>query len=165
MRKPILIAVTTFGLAAAGLGVGVGLPLLQAQAQQAPADAPPPPGPGPGSAPDGHGGMRPWGMGPMGWMHHHQDMHGMWHPDMHGMWHHMDTFALLHRPADRALSGADVQKIAEGFLLWNGNHSWKITGVTEQDESTVGFNVATASGDVIARFTMNRHTGQVSRVS
>jgi hypothetical protein len=157
MRNAFMIAAATLGIAAAGLGVGLSSPILPAQAQPAPVAPPPAPdqmhGPGPGPG--------PWGMG---WMHPGPPGHGMpGHPGMR--WHHDATFALLHRPADRALSGADVQKIAEAFLLWNGNHSWKITGVTEQDEATVGFSIATPSGDVIAHFTMNRHTGQLTRVS
>jgi hypothetical protein len=147
MRKLVLIAVTALGLAATGAAG----PVYQALAQPAPAPADAPP---PGALPAPH----PWAMGGMD--------HGM-HGGMHGPehWHHAETFALLQRPADRALTGADVQRIAEAFLLWNGNHTWKITGVTEQDAATVGFSVATPGGDVIARFTMNRHTGEIARVS
>ena len=46
---------------------------------------------------------------------------------MHG--HHADrpfdprAFGLVYRQADRRLTPPDVQKIAEAFLLWNGNHT------------------------------------------
>ncbi len=46
----------------------------------------------------------------------------------------MRQFALIYPAADRNLSGADVQKIAEAFLLFNGNHSWKVTEVTEEPD-------------------------------
>jgi hypothetical protein len=101
-------------------------------------------------------------MGGPGWMHR-PGMDGPREMQAHAMWHRMRSFALLFRRADRQLSGADVQKIAEGFLLWNGNHSWKVTDVQEVDPDTVSFAIASPSGDVIARFTMNRHNGKVDR--
>lgn len=66
---------------------------------------------------------------------------------------------------DRKLSAADVQKIAEAYLLWNGNRSWKVTNVAENPDNTIGFAYSSASGDVIARFKMDRKTGHVDRVS
>ena len=36
------------------------------------------------------------------------------------------TFALIYRQQDRKLTPPDVQKIAEAFLLWHGNHTWKV---------------------------------------
>jgi hypothetical protein len=74
------------------------------------------------------------------------------------------TFALVFRQADRKLTPSDVQKIAEAFLLWNGNHEWKIVQVGPASGDEIGFAVATAdNGPVIARFTMNAHTGRVTR--
>jgi hypothetical protein len=73
------------------------------------------------------------------------------------------AFSLLHRPADRGLSAADVQKIAEAFLLWQGNHTWKITNVAPAGDNLIGFAITTAEGSVVARFTMDQHTGKVTR--
>jgi len=53
-----------------------------------------------------------------------------WHDGAgHGRPFTPGDFALIYREPDRQLAPADVQKIAEGFLLWNGNHSWKVTNV------------------------------------
>jgi len=73
-------------------------------------------------------------------------------------------FALIYRQADRALSPADVQKIAEGFLLWNGNHSWKVTDVAASADGPIGFNLSTPEGSVVAKFTMDPHSGRITRV-
>lgn len=84
---------------------------------------------------------------------------GRWHRGG-GMWR---TFALLYHPDDRQLTAAEVQKIAEAFLLWNGNRTWKVTEVAEAPDNRIGFAFATADGGVIARFTMDRKTGRLSR--
>lgn len=73
------------------------------------------------------------------------------------------TFALVYRQEDRKLAPADVQKIAEGFLLWNGNHSWKVVEVTPAPDGSIGFALATSDGSVIARFAMDPHSGRVTR--
>jgi hypothetical protein len=87
----------------------------------------------------------------------------MGHPGGHeAMMHRMRDFALVWRAPDRNLSGADVQKIAEGFLLWHGNHTWKVTNVQEQGDR-VAFSLATADGGTVASFTMDRHTGRIER--
>ena len=91
---------------------------------------------------------------------------GGWHGPWHHFWHHdHELFSLIHTAPDRALSAADVQKIAEALLLWKGNHSWQVIDVKEQDKDKVGFAYATQKGDVIARFTIDRHTGQWQRVN
>lgn len=141
MRKSILGALAV--LAIGGIGAGV----LIANAQPAPPpaglDGPPPP-------------HRPhW----MGWMtrgHHWGEMrdHGPVAPG---------TFALVYRQQDRQLAPADVQKIAEGFLLWNGNHNWKVVEVAPASDGTIGFALATPEGSVIARFAMDPHSGRVTR--
>ena len=77
--------------------------------------------------------------------------------------HAPGTFALIYRQQDRQLTPADVGKIAEAFLLWRGNHSWKVVDVTATSQGPVAFGVATAEGSVIARFTMDPHTGRVTR--
>jgi hypothetical protein len=72
-------------------------------------------------------------------------------------------FALVYRQSDRQLAPADVQKIAEGFLLWNGNHSWKVVDVAPSPDGLIGFALATSDGSVIARFAMDPHSGRVTR--
>jgi len=139
MRKTILAATVAALIGGAGAGV------LIAQAQP----APPPAGPdgGPGGPP--HPG---W----MAWRHHMHEGHGR--PIRPG------TFALIYRQEDRNLSPADVQKIAEAFLLWNGNHTWKVVNVAATSDGAVGFALATQEGSIVARFTMDPHSGRVTRV-
>lgn len=74
------------------------------------------------------------------------------------------TFALVYRQEDRNLTPPDVQKIAEGFLLWNGNHTWKVVDVAATPDGAIGFGLATQEGSLIARFTMDPHSGRVTRV-
>jgi hypothetical protein len=76
----------------------------------------------------------------------------------------MRTFALIHRAEDRKLTPPDVQKIAEAFLLWNGNHTWKVLNVKPEGDA-VGFDLATGDGSVIAHFTMDPTTARVTRGS
>ena len=139
MRKTILAAVGGLVIGAVAAGA------LVAQAQ---------PGPGPGPRP----GMADTPMHP-DWMHRMREWGGM-----HG---HgpvaQGTFTLIYRQADRKLTPPDVQKIAEAFLLWNGNHSWKVTEVAAAPDGAIGFALATPEGAVIARFTMDPHTGRVTR--
>jgi hypothetical protein len=72
-------------------------------------------------------------------------------------------FALIYRQPDRQLGAADVQKIAEAFLLWNGNHSWKVTDVAATADGPIGFSFSTPEGSVIAKFTMDPHSGKITR--
>jgi hypothetical protein len=144
MRKIILAATTAFVLG----GIATGAVLSQAQPPGPPAaqiDGAPPPAP------------HPW----MGWMHHHPG------PDGAG-WQHREgglrKFALIYRQADRQLAPADVQKIAEAFLLWNGNHTWKVTDVAPTSAGPIGFSLSTAEGSVVAKFTIDPHTGKIERV-
>ncbi len=74
-------------------------------------------------------------------------------------------FALVYRQPDRRLAPADVQKIAEAFLLWNGNHTWKVTDVAAAADGPIGFSLTTPEGSVVARFAMDPHSGQITRVS
>ncbi len=140
MHKPFLAVLAATALAGS-------VALTAAHAQPAPAAPPAAPMPMPHPGP----------MGPGGWMHHPGAFRG-------GMMHRLRQFGLVFPAADRALSGADVQKIAEAFLLWNGNHSWKVTNVAEEPER-VTFAFATPDGTVIARFAMDRHTGRPTRLS
>ena len=73
------------------------------------------------------------------------------------------TFALVYPQQDRQLTPADVQKIAEAFLLWRGNHSWKVVDVAPASDGRSGSRIATPEGSVIARFTMDPHSGRVTR--
>jgi hypothetical protein len=112
--------------------------------------APPPPMHDDMAPPPPHGGPGP-----------HEGMMG--HPGGHeAMMRRMREFALVWTAPDRNLSAADVQKIAEGFLLWHGNHTWKVTNVQEQGDR-VAFSLATPEGGTIASFTMDRHTGRLER--
>jgi len=134
MRKTILAALVAFVVGGATTGA------LIAAAQPAPP-------PDPAGEPPPHRSM-------MGWMHH-----GFGHPP-----HEPATFGLIYPAADRALSPADVQKIAEGFLLWRGNHTWKVTDVAPAADGAIGFSLSTPEGSVVAKFTMDPHTGRVHRV-
>ncbi len=150
MDKKVIVGM----VAAAALSGGVA-----AWAQTAPPAPPPAPGDGgprPERAMDGMDRpMDPMG-GPM--MHREGDMR-------HGGWmQRFREFSLIYPARDKALSGPDVQKIAEAFLLINGNHTWKITEVTEQPD-TVTFAVAVPDGTAIAHFSMDRHTARPERIS
>jgi hypothetical protein len=145
MRNTLLAAAVAFVIGGATVGS------LVSYAQPAP-----PPGPGaamtgPGDT-DGPGRPHP---GPMGWMHGWRGHH---HPIRPG------TFALVFRQKDRNLSPADVQKVVEGFLLWRGNHTWKVIDVAPASDGAIGFALATQEGSVIARFTMDPHNGHLTRV-
>jgi hypothetical protein len=74
----------------------------------------------------------------------------------------MRVFALVDRAEDRKLTPPDVQKIAEAFLLWNGNHTWKVINVKPEGD-VIGFDLATAQSSVIAHFTMDPKTGRPTR--
>jgi len=123
------------------------------------AQAGPPPGPGagPGAPPPPPPPGRP---GP-GWMHGPMAGGPMMH---HPMWHPPGMFGLFFHPADKQLTPADVQKIAEAFLLWQGNRDWKVTQVAAGPDGKIGFDFATSDGGVIARFTMDSRTGRIARV-
>ena len=141
MRKTILAIMAVLALGGTTTGI------LIAHAQP----APPPPG-GPGAPPPPR---PPW----MGWMHRD---HAGW--DREGRRPISPrTFALVYRQEDRQLTPPDVQKIAEAFLLWNGNHTWKVMNVAAGSDGSIGFSLATQEGSVIASFTMDPHTGRITR--
>jgi hypothetical protein len=144
MRNTLLAAACAFVVGGATVGS------LISYAQPAP-----PPGPGP--AMDGAERHHPGPMGgPMAWMHHWREHRGPIAPG---------TFALVFRQEDRNLSPPDAQKIVEGFLLWRGNHTWKVTDVAAGPNGAIQFSLATQEGSVIAKFTMDPHTGRVTRVA
>jgi len=146
MRGKILAAVTI--LAIGGTGA------LVAYAQPAP----------PAATAGAQGGGAQGGVPAPGMEmgHHHSMMMHRMHGEG-GPGHH--TFALLRREEDRKLAPADVQKIAEGFLLWHGNHTWKVTNVAPAADGLIGFSISTPEGSVIAKFTMDSKTAKVTRVS
>jgi hypothetical protein len=73
-------------------------------------------------------------------------------------------WGLFSPQADKNLSAADVQTIAEAILLRHGNHSWKVANVAQNQDDTVSFAFATQGGDVIARFAIDVHTGRIRRI-
>lgn len=164
MRRMLLTAAAAF---LAG-GISTGAMLSYAQ------PAPPPHG-----MPDGmmHGPGGPGGPGnhpgPMAegrpWMHGMHRMCAEGWPDGHpgpfagGPAEGMRAFALVYRQADRALTPADVRTIAEAFLLWNGNHTWKVADAATRPDGRIGFSLTTASGAVIATFAMDPHTARLTR--
>jgi hypothetical protein len=141
MRQTIIAAAAAFVIGGAATGA------VLSQAQPAP-----PPQPIDG-APQQHHWAGGWGQ--------HRD------PQEHGWKHHRHgagPFALIYRQHDRQLAPADVQKIVEGFLLWNGNHTWKVTDVAASADGPISFSLTTQEGSVIAKFTMDPHTGRIKRV-
>jgi len=144
MRKSLLAAAAALSI------VGMGGGALMAYAQPAPpsgpataAEAAAPPAPGPR------------------WMHHDREA------GRQGMRHRRSftpgTFRLFFHPADRQLTPDDVQKIAEAFLLWNGNHTWKVIDVAAGSDNQISFAYAAPDNTVIARFSMDPHTGRLTR--
>ncbi len=138
MRQTILAAVAAFVIG----GVTAGAVMSYAQ----PASPPPPGPPGASAAWHGPGPMR----------------------GRRAMWRHRafrpGAFALVYTQPDRHLTPDDVHKIAEGFLLWHGNHDWKVVDVAATSDGAIDFSLATQSGSVIAKFSMDPHTGRVTRL-
>jgi hypothetical protein len=136
MRQTLLAAAAAFVMG----GIATGAVLSHAQ------PAPPPVQQMDGSVPS-----------PQRWMHRH-------HFAGHGRPFGSRSFALIYRQPDRQLAPADVHKIAEAFLLWNGNHTWKVTSVGATADGPIGFSLTTPEGSVIAKFTMDPHTGKITRI-
>src|SRR5215468_4862068 len=135
MRKTVLTTVTVLAIG------GAAAAMMIANAQPA---APP-------AGPDGPSDRPHW----TGWMRRGPESN--WQGDRMRM---MRNFALVYPQEDRKLTPPDVQKIAEAFLLWHGNHSWKVTEVAATPDGAIGFSLATPDGSVIARFTMDPHTAR-----
>ena len=146
MRQTLLAAAAAFVIG----GIATGAVLSQAQ-------------PVPPSVQETSGGPTHLGPSPdgdpamMGWRHH------MMRDGMGGR-RNLKAFALLYRHEDRNLAPADVQKIAEAFLLWNGNHTWKVSNVASTADGPIGFSLTTSDGSVVAKFTMDPHSGRLQRV-
>ena len=164
LRRVTLVTAAMLGLGVAALGgarLAVAQPAPPAAATVDPAAPPPPPmegmrGPGMG------GGHHPWDHGAGGYgMQGDREMRMAGAPRwMHGR----HPFGLIYTAPDRKLAPADVQAIVQGFLLWHGNHSWKVGNVQMQGDQ-VAFSLTTADGSVIASFTMDPHDGRVRRTS
>jgi hypothetical protein len=122
-------------------------------------DAPPPAGP--------MGAMPPPPPAPMGWAGR-PDMHPGMGPDMRdAMWrmHQMErTWGLFFNQRDKNLSNGDVQVLAQAILLVHGNHDWKVIDVADAADGQVTFAYGTADGSVIARFSIDRHSGRITRI-
>ena len=152
MNKSFLTALAV--ATAAGLG-GYGLSNY-AGAQGAP-QAQVSDGTQPADQPHSSGEHGPGGRGHGRWMigseqHHHRHMA------------HARGWGLFYPQPDKKLSTADVQALAQAVLLRHGNHAWKVTNVAQNQDDTVSFAFATQSGDVVARFAMNTHTGRLRRL-
>ncbi|MGH7212915.1 MAG: hypothetical protein ACREF1_15815 [Acetobacteraceae bacterium] len=78
--------------------------------------------------------------------------------------HLMRTWALLDPATDRKLTPPEVQTVAQAFLLWHGNRTWKVGDVAEQADGWIAFAFTAPDGTVIARFEMNPHTGRLRRL-
>jgi hypothetical protein len=72
------------------------------------------------------------------------------------------ALGLVYASPDKQLTAADVQKIAEAFLLWHGNHAWKVTDVADAGDN-VTFSITTGPNTVVAKFAMDRHSGKLVR--
>lgn len=143
MRNTIVAAVAAFVLGAVSTGVVI------AWAQPVPQAGPPLAADGPMARGPG------MGRGPGPWADRMREHHAR-------RMQMMRAFALIPRPDDRHLTPPDVQKIVEAFLLWNGNHTWKVTNV-KMDGDAIAFDLATADGSVIASYTMDPKTGRPTR--
>ena len=117
-------------------------------------------GPGSGPPPWARQGMRDGG-GP-GHERGHRHGHGR---DMRGGEMRGGPFGgLVMRREDKALTGPEAVKIAEGFLLFMGERDWKIANPVETP-TAVEFTLTTKDGSAIAKFAMDRKTGRVQRVN
>jgi hypothetical protein len=148
----------TAALIVAVIGTGAVIAHQQADAQAAP--PPPPAGP---MADAGRGGMMQ--------MHPHEGWGGPMRAAMmahRGPWGahrgQPPAMGLIFPAADKNLSPADVQVIAQATLLRRGNHDWKVINVTANEDKTISFAYATADGGVIARFAVDPHSGRMRRV-
>ena len=158
--------------AAAFVAGGITTGALLSYAQPPPATAP---GASPAvtaddpSAPPGPDGRRFADGGWMHWRHHPPGPPpaGMrdGQPFAGGPVEGMRAMALVFRQEDRALTPADVQKIAEAFLLWNGNHTWKVIDIAARPDGRIGFTLATSDGSPIAKFVMDPHTARLTRIA
>jgi hypothetical protein len=162
MRKTVVTAIAAFILGAVTTGV-----VISSAQPAGPAGAPQPA--------DGPPVARGSWMGHGAWMDHGPGIGPGQGPEM-AQWagrmreHHARmrerrrVFALINRADDLKLTPPDVQKMVEAFLLWNGNHTWKVLNV-KADGDVIAFDLATAEGSIIASYTMDPRTGRPTRIS
>ncbi len=139
MRWTVLVVAGMVGLCGTVVG------LLDARAQQFSANDTPDSTPDT-AAPAGEGAHHM-----LGW-DHHSPAPGNWRA----------LAGLLPTAPDRQLTAADVQTIAQAYLLWHGNHDWRVTNLAT-DGDRVTFAITTAQNAVVATFAMDRHTGALIR--
>jgi hypothetical protein len=53
----------------------------------------------------------------------------------------MRNFDLVYPQDDRKPAPPDVRKIALAFLLWRGNHGWKVVEVAPNPDGAIGFAI------------------------
>jgi hypothetical protein len=91
------------------------------------------------------------------------------HPGMPGgmmdrMRHMEMTWGLFFNQPDKKLSGNDVQTLAQAILLIHGNHDWKVADVTPAADGSISFAYTAGEGSVIARFSVDPHSGRMTRI-
>jgi hypothetical protein len=74
------------------------------------------------------------------------------------------TWGLFFNQPDKNLSDSDVQVLARAILLVHGNHDWKVIDLADAADGQATFAYATADGSVIARFSIDRHSGRITRI-
>jgi hypothetical protein len=74
------------------------------------------------------------------------------------------NWGLFYPQAEKNLSVADVQTLAQALLLRDGNHTWKVANIAQNQDDTVSFTFTSGNGDIIARFAMDTHTGRLRRL-
>lgn len=149
MRKSVVAVVAVV------MAMGTAGAVLAQQGPGGPAGGPMGPGGGPGM-------MRGDQDGHHGWRRMHDGREGM-REGMGQRPFNPRDFALLPRVEDKKLTTAEVQKVAEGMLLWMGNRTWKVVDVKEAADNKISFGLALPEGGVVARFDMDRKTGAVHR--
>jgi hypothetical protein len=141
MRWTVLAVAGMVGLCGTVVG------LLDARAQQFSTDSTPDgTADAPSPAPDEASGHHM-----LGWAHH-SPAPSAWRA----------VAGLVSTAPDRQLTAADVQTIAQAYLLWHGNHDWRVTNLAT-DGDRVTFAITTAQNAVVATFAMDRHTGALTR--
>ena len=113
-------------------------------------------------ADDSQPAVQPHSGGDHRWGHHRWMMGGEQHHHRHMTY--ARNWGLFAPQADKKLSVTDVQTIAEAILLRHGNHTWKVANVAQNQDDTVSFAFATQSGEIVARFAMDTHTGRLRRL-
>ena len=83
---------------------------------------------------------------------------------MHHMEHEQASWGLFFPRKDKNLSTGDVQLLAQAILLSKGNHDWKVANVATDNEGKIGFDYTTAGGDIVAKFTIDPHSGRITRI-